>query len=292
MVRGAWSSCNGVVVHSKYLSICSGVGGLDLAVDLGSSGTAQCVCYVENEVTAAAVLAARMADGALAEAPVWSDLKSFDFSEWLGVDGIIASYPCGPFSQAGERRATDDPRHLWPYIRDGLEAIKSTVSYIFIENVTGHLHLGFREVARDLAALGYRVAAILVQASEVGASHQRERLFILGYADREGRERLSDQRFTGAERWEGPSGHAGYAGSEMGSAGTYAFPPVSPLWPSVPVGLHPSTLKSELHRLDDGMGGWLDLSRTDRIRIAGNGVVPEQGATAWRELWREIADGT
>lgn len=60
--------------HSqKILSICSGVGALDLGVRLAVPGS-RTVCYIEREIYSAAVLAARMRDGALDTAPVWSDL--------------------------------------------------------------------------------------------------------------------------------------------------------------------------------------------------------------------------
>ena len=64
--------------------------------------------------------------------------------------------------------------------------------------------------------------------------------------------------------------------------------PEDEAWLSVPGGLQPSLLKSEFLRMADGMGNWLDISRQDRIRIIGNGVVPEAAAMAWIELWNEI----
>ncbi len=51
---------------------------------------------------------------------------------------------------------------------------------MFLENVSGHLSLGAGQVIRDLHGLGYRVTAGLFSSEEVGASHRRERLFILG----------------------------------------------------------------------------------------------------------------
>jgi DNA (cytosine-5)-methyltransferase 1 len=57
---------------------------------------------------------------------------------------------------------------------------------LFFENVANHLHIGFDLVARELQEMGYRVAAGLFTAAEVGATHKRERLFIL--ADNSGTE--------------------------------------------------------------------------------------------------------
>ncbi|MDG4870188.1 hypothetical protein P8631_19530, partial [Guyparkeria sp. 1SP6A2] len=65
----------------NVLSICSGVGGLDLGLHaaLRRAGfTPRTVCYVEREAYATAVLVSRMEEGRLDPAPVWSDLSTFD----------------------------------------------------------------------------------------------------------------------------------------------------------------------------------------------------------------------
>lgn len=166
----------------NILSLCSGVGGLDLGVELATGGAARVVCHVEREAFAAAVLAARMEEEAVAAAPVWSDLRTFDGRPWRGVvDCITGGYPCQPFSFAGERRGADDPRHLWPSIARIVEETQPTLC--FFENVGGHLSLGFESVRDDLQAMGYRVAAGLFSAAEVGAPHRRERLFILAHRE-------------------------------------------------------------------------------------------------------------
>ncbi len=59
-----------------YLSLFAGVGSLDLALRIAEP-SARCVGYVEVEAAAAGILAARMADGSLDEAPVWSDVRTF-----------------------------------------------------------------------------------------------------------------------------------------------------------------------------------------------------------------------
>lgn len=163
----------------NVLSFCSGYGGLDLGVDLATGGATRTICYVEREAFAAAVLAARMAEEVVAPAPVWSDLRTFDGRPWRGVvDLITGGYPCQPFSHAGKRLGEQDERHLWPDIARVIGEVEPGI--VFFENVAGHLTLGFDAVRADLERLGYRVAAGLFSAAEVGASHRRERLFILG----------------------------------------------------------------------------------------------------------------
>lgn len=94
------------------LSLCAGVGGLDLGVRLAEPA-ARTVCFVEIEAYACAILAARMAENALDPAPVWTNLRTFDGKPWRGtVDCITAGYPCQPFSVAGKQRGAEDPsRH-------------------------------------------------------------------------------------------------------------------------------------------------------------------------------------
>ena len=99
------------------LSLCSGGGGLDLGLEL-ALGSVSTVCWVEWEAFAIEYLAARMEEGCLAPAPLWTDLRTFDGKPWRGVvDTLTAGYPCQPFSTAGKRRGEDDPRHLWPHVR-------------------------------------------------------------------------------------------------------------------------------------------------------------------------------
>ena len=163
------------------LSLCAGIGGIDLGLGLALRDY-RTVCYVEREAHAAATLVAGMEVSALDQAPIWDDLKAFDGSPWRGiVDIVTAGYPCQPFSHAGKRGGDTDERHLWPDVA----RIVSEVSprWCFFENVGGHLSLGFEEVVSDLERMDYRVAAGLFRASDVGAPHRRERLFVLADCD-------------------------------------------------------------------------------------------------------------
>ena len=166
------------------LSVCSGAGGLDLGLTIAIPGY-RAVGHVERETYATATLVARMEDAALDQAPVWDGVGTFDGRPWRGaVDIITAGYPCQPFSVAGRRLGSEDPRHLWPHVARIIGEIEPP--FVCLENVAHHLRLGFPEVASGLVGMGYRLAAGLFTAAEVGAPHRRERLFIL--AIREGDE--------------------------------------------------------------------------------------------------------
>ena len=113
-------------------------------------------------------------------APIWTDLKSFPWAEFRDrVDILTGGYPCQPFSAAGKRLGTEDPRHLWPFIADGIRLLRPRLCYF--ENVEGHISLGLREVVGELEQIGYSTAWGIFSASEVGAPHQRKRVFILAY---------------------------------------------------------------------------------------------------------------
>lgn len=174
-----------MALHS--ISLCAGIGGIDLGLE--RIRAARTVCYVEREAFAAACLVRQMQQGNLAEAPVWSDLRTFDARAWRGsVDLVVGGYPCQPFSFAGRRKGTDDPRHLWPEVFRIYR--ESGARFLFCENVAGHLSLGFADVLADLAEVGATVEWGLFRASDVGAPHRRERLFFL--ADRGGDRGLSE----------------------------------------------------------------------------------------------------
>ncbi len=163
------------------MSLCSGVGGIELGFKLAVPSS-RAICYIENEAFACGILKARMQDKILDQAPIWTDLRTFDGKPWRGkVDCLTGGYPCQPFSVAGKKLGEKDPRHLWPEIKRLISEIEPPIC--FFENVGGHLRLGFEQVANDLSELGYKVKAGLFTAQEVGAPHKRERLFILAYSD-------------------------------------------------------------------------------------------------------------
>jgi DNA (cytosine-5)-methyltransferase 1 len=161
----------------NIISFCSGYGGIELGIKR-TGLPIRTVCYVEIEAFAQANLVAKIEQGKMDAAPIWSNLKTFDGRPFRGkVHGIIGGYPCQPFSNAGQRKGTEDPRHLFPYICEHIRTIRPL--WCFFENVGGHLNLGFDEVYKSLRDLGYQVEAGLFTAAEVGAPHKRERLFIL-----------------------------------------------------------------------------------------------------------------
>jgi DNA (cytosine-5)-methyltransferase 1 len=308
------------------LSLCSGAGGLELGLHLALPGY-RTVGYVERDAYAAAILVARMEDTALDHAPVWDDVASFDGRPWRGaVDIVTAGYPCQPFSVAGKRRGADDPRHLWPHVARIVGEVAPP--FVFLENVAHHLRLGFPDVAGGLVGMGYRLAAGLFTAAEVGAPHKRERLFILAHRegceladpacllrdplerwqpDRDARP-LADadgERREQAERGQAQDGRpdrrkpdvddADGAGSQGRRDDIGEHAGERPPWPPGPCDA--DGWREFLRHAPDlepsirrGADGL--AHRVDRLRLCGNGVVPLVAAYALRTLAAELlADG-
>lgn len=139
-------------------------------------------CYVEIEDYPRQTLIAGQEAGYLHPAPIWGDLKRFVARPWAGhIDTLLAGYPCQPFSQAGQRRGEDDPRHLWPDIARIIPELGDGLEWCFFENVPGHITLGLETVLRELWGLGFTPAVGLFSAGETGAPHERQRIFIVAH---------------------------------------------------------------------------------------------------------------
>lgn len=178
-----------MVVPPRILSLCTGLGGLDIGVEIAAPN-ARVVCAIERDAYCSALLAQSMEQGQIPQAPIWDDLYTFYGRPWRGaVDCITAGYPCQPFSVAGQKRGAADARHLWPEVFRIIGECRPPL--VFLENVARHLTAGFDVVAGDLQRLGYTVAAMVCRAATVGAPHQRERLFALAVSDAS-RERIGE----------------------------------------------------------------------------------------------------
>lgn len=174
-----------VDVHPlRIMSICSGIAWLDLGLQFGLEHlgiASRTVCYCERDAYAQTVLLARMQESSVDQAPICDDINDID-GRWRGlVDCIVAGFPCQPFSVAGQQRGTEDERWIWP---DIVRVIRDVgPGLVFLENVpglaTGH---GLARVLDSLAEIGFDAEWLHLKASAVGASHERERIFILGYS--------------------------------------------------------------------------------------------------------------
>ena len=174
-----------------HLSLCTGYEGIGRGLRRVLPNVRE-IAYVEIEAFAIANLVSKMETQQLDPAPIYTNLKEFPYEEFRGqVDILSGGFPCQPFSQAGARKATEDPRHLFPYIAEGIRECQPRI--VFLENVEGIISAKttdgesvLRYVLRTLEGLGYRATAGIFSASEVGFPHQRKRVYILGYSEHNG----------------------------------------------------------------------------------------------------------
>ena len=184
-------------LHTIELFAGVGMLGEGLRAGLGYLGIqTRTVCYVEREAYAAAVLAARIQEGSLGAAPIWSDVATFNARRWAGVvDCVVAGFPCQDLSLAGQRAGLDGARSglFFEVLRIARDC---GAEWLFLENVAGIATatatavdeaegaLEERAAARvvgELADLGWDSEWITISASDVGASHGRSRWFCLAW---------------------------------------------------------------------------------------------------------------
>ena len=173
----------------RELSLFSGGGGGLLGSKLLGWET---IGYCEIDDYCQKVLAQRIKDGYLDDAPIYTDIRAFIDSGcaelYRGItDVITAGFPCQIFSVAGkgEGREQDfdeveaNPRNLWPATRDVISVVLPR--YILLENVSGLLVSRYVwRIIAEITRLGYEFKAQTLSAAEVGAPHKRLRWWLVG----------------------------------------------------------------------------------------------------------------
>lgn len=236
----------------RELSLFTGAGGGLLGTHL--LGWKPCG-YVEWNEYCQQIIAARIRDGYLPVAPIFTDVCEFVQSgaakQYRGIaDVVTAGFPCQPFSVAGKQLAADDHRNMWPATRECIRDVQP--KSVLLENVPGLISCGYiGRVLCDMAEMGYVGRWGVVGASALGAPHHRKRLWIAAHSER--------------NQWEqSRNGEAG----RVGRIGKYLA------WDR-----HWEVALREFRGMDDGMA--YGVERTDTTR---NGQVPAVVATAWRLL--------
>ncbi len=291
----------------SVVSFCTGYGGLERGLEFAGIDHRVVAC-VEIEAYVIANLVQKMESNQMAPAPVWTNVKTFPGKGFRGkVDILTGGYPCQPFSVAGHQLGTEDPRHLWPFILQQIKTIRPV--QCFFENVEGHINRGLQQVISDLESAGYDATWGVFSAAEVGAPHQRKRVFILGNSKHNGSS-LSEKPTNnlsasnnGSERpkttvkFKGASQsscsqdlsncQSTNSGSERLQRGSKARNTCQEKSESFDQQLarcreafkRQWLSEPELDRVVDGCP-----HRIDRTRLLGNGVVPQQAALAYLTL--------
>lgn len=301
----------------RHISLCSGIGGFDIGLR-GIFPNMRTVVHVEGEAFCVNHLVEKMQTGKLDACPIYPDLCRFPWSEFAGaLDIITGGFPCQPFSVAGQRKATEDDRHLWPYITTGIRETKPQL--VIFENVSGiasapspGFHSVLHNVLSDLEGLGYQATAGQFTAAEVGAPHQRKRWFIIGMANprcdteaaRRQREVVAQGSGTGHEQ-AGSGCHARQGHIQTTGEAGELVNTNNPRWQqqrgpiptsaeqsalectSFPMQPRPAQHEWEPPRtIEPRLGGNPNgvSNRVDRLRALGNAVVPAVVERAVREL--------
>jgi len=249
------------------------------------------VCAVEWEPYPASVLCARQNDGFLPPFPVWDDVQTFDGKPWRGiVDVVSGGFPCQDISAAGKGIGIDGERSgMWKEMARIIHEVRPR--FAFVENSPMLTSRGLGRVLGDLASMGFDARWGVLGAADVGANHQRDRIWIVAT------NMANTQKLFG----NGSNNNAGSsmerkAQSELGnhcgtknvansncsqcegnkrtkrSIAKYADFSGTSWW----------NFEPNVGRVVDGVA-----ARVDRLKAIGNGQVPLCAATAWRILGGE-----
>lgn len=277
------------------LDLFSGIGGISYAL----AEWIKPVAYCELDPFCQAVLMSRMAEGSIALAPIWDDVRSFPEAQFRGlVDIVYGGFPCQDISVAGAGKGLEGKRSgLFFEVVRLCSSIKPR--FIFLENVPAITCRGGMEVVREITAMGYDVRWCIISAASVGASHKRERWFMLAHArdygsptdKKRGRPRKKfaqgeqpkpEEMFESIKRASSISGYVADPErerlegreesrkpkvSELGDEDTFAD---AGRWRQV---------VSEMGKCTNGIS-----DHVDRLKSLGNSVVPQQVKKAFKIL--------
>ena len=174
----------------RHASLFTGIGGFEIAAEwMGWENLFGC----EKEPFCRQVLSHHFP-----EMKIYEDVRRLQADKYLGrVDILTGGFPCQPFSVGGERRGTDDDRHLWPEMLRIVRECRPR--YVVAENVQGIVSwdkgVVFESVHADLEAAGYSVQSFVLPASGIGAPHRRNRTFFIAHAE----SKRTDRRSAGDE---------------------------------------------------------------------------------------------
>lgn len=235
----------------KHGSLFSGIGGFDLAAQwMGWENVFHC----EINKHSSAVLNKNFPG-----TPNVGDIRILNGYEYKNsIDILSGGFPCQPFSNAGKRKGTADNRHLWPEMLRVIREISPR--WVVGENVYGLFNwdegLVFEQVCNDLEKEGYQVWPYIIPASAVGAYHNRNRVWIIGF---KANAHDTNTNIFGSHREE-----VDFKGGPQLQHQQICLPG-SLVSQSVQQGVDPGVF-----RATDGVSG-----RVDRLIGVGNAIVPQ-----------------
>lgn len=153
-------------------SLFAGIGGLDLGLERVGM---KCLWQVEIDKYAMKVLEKNFPN-----AKKYGDIDYIDFNKIEYVDVICGGFPCQDISKAGKGVGIEGDRSgLWKKFKTAISEVRPR--YVIVENVSMLLQRGLNVVLGDLSEIGYDTEWFTLCASDFGALHKRERIFIIAY---------------------------------------------------------------------------------------------------------------
>lgn len=161
------------------ISLFSGIGGFELAAQLINKPY-QTFQFVEINPHAQKVLQFHFPN-----VPIWGDIKTYHppKPKQLGFPTVIVGgFPCTNTSGAGKKQglAGNESGLWWEMYRVILEC---RPDFVIIENPIGLIERGLRTILGAFTLAGYQTEIEIISASELGAPHQRQRVFIIAYTN-------------------------------------------------------------------------------------------------------------
>jgi len=161
----------------KVLSLCSGVGGAELALER-SDIDAEIIGYAEIDKYANSIYEKHFPNH-----KNLGDLTKIKAEELEDFDMLISGIPCQAFSVAGKQKGFADTRGTIFFDVARILKVKRP-KYFLIENVKNFLSHDkgntFQVIASTLLELGYNIRWDILNSKDFGVPQNRERIYIRG----------------------------------------------------------------------------------------------------------------
>ena len=173
-------------------SLFSGIGGIELGFEREGFSTSW---FVENNPYCQEVLKHHFP-----HAKIYGDITELDFSKLPRVDILTGGFPCQDISIAGKQAGIKEGKRssLWKYYAEAIRVLRPR--FAVIENVPALISLGLDVVLADIAETGYDAEWFTLSASQFGAPHRRERIFIVAYDNDAGQHPQEKHSAEGGEQ--------------------------------------------------------------------------------------------
>lgn len=167
----------------RVLDLFSGIGGFSLGLERAGFET---VAFCEQDGFACRVLRKHWPT-----VPIFEDVRTLSRkrlkSHGIEPEIICGGFPCQDISSAGKGAGLAGKRSgLWSEFHRLIREIRP--SYAIVENVPALRSRGLDRVLGDLASIGYDTRWECLPASAFGALHRRDRIWIVAYPHRDGRD--------------------------------------------------------------------------------------------------------